>query len=175
MPLLLACPDKHFKKDMQDHHCLNGVARQALHAVEPSSTTVDYMDSIDTASDTGLTGSTVRLTVLPLVMVEMVIMCQPPSRGALTVLRSLLEPTTPSAQRRNRVTRMAHSGSQEAAAAQSPCPTRWCQDLGQWRASSGLVPSHRTAELKMAQRGCRFWLRFVIAILQVFLACLLQE
>ena len=33
----------------------------------------------------------------PLVIVEMVIMCQPPSRGALTVLRSLLDPTTPSA------------------------------------------------------------------------------
>ena len=54
------------------------------------------------------TGLRVRLTVLPLVMVEMVIMCQPPSRGALIVLRSLLEPTTPSACLRKRVTQMAH-------------------------------------------------------------------
>ena len=44
------------------------------------------------------------LTVEPLVIVEMVIMCQPPSKGARTVLRSLLEPTTPSAHRGKNVT-----------------------------------------------------------------------
>lgn len=35
--------------------------------------------------------------MLPFVMVVMVTMCQPPSMGVRMVLRSLLDPTTPSA------------------------------------------------------------------------------
>ncbi len=63
----------------------------------------------------------------PLVIVEMVIMCQPPSRGALTVLRSLLEPTTPSARRGKNVTRCVNGRIDAKQASCEPVPAVLCE------------------------------------------------